>query len=158
MTAPPLQRAPMGPRLRGFWLLGAAVGLAVLAMGAALVRSELQLGHIEAFVALEDRSSTGSRAAEALDSWGRPWLETWLRDRGREPALADKLEACMKDFVYQLDELSVSTNVVRFEPIEEARLAATRCAAQQLGPDDAGLFVEQLQERWGEHLEQWAGD
>lgn len=152
MSADP--RPPMSSRLRGFWLLSAAVGLAVLAAAATLVKAELQLRWLEAFVEQDGASSARARADQALDQWGHAWLDTWLRDRNLAPGAAAGLVPCVQDLLYALDEVSVSVNVVRFEVLQGGRVAAETCAADFMDPEQAQAFARALELRWGTFLEQ----
>lgn len=147
----PSPRKP-GP-LRGFWLLSVAVALASLAVGSTIVRAELQLDRVELWLD-EGLEAPRARADEALASWGEAWLDTWLRRQGQSPDQAEALRSCMKDWIYALDQVSVSANVVRFGAIEQARGAAERCVAEQVEGHHARAFVHQLQRRWASFLEQ----
>jgi len=143
----------MSRRLRGFWLLGGAVGLAVVAMGATLVKAELQLARVEDFLDREQDSTAYARADAALAEWGAPWLDTWLRRRGLPAEASSELRRCMEDYVHVLDDVSLGTNIVRFDSIDGARIAADRCVDERLGPGHGDPFVGELQQRWGVFLE-----
>jgi hypothetical protein len=139
--------------LRGFWLLSAAVGLAAVVLAATIARAGMQIDRIEATIdtAAQTRSA---RVDEALSSWGVAWLDTWLRERELLEADRAALGVCLEVYLRDLDRVSVSGNVVRFGHIEKARKGAVSCVAEVLGPHHAQDFVAQLQQRWGDFLEQ----
>ncbi len=143
----------MTPRLRGFWLLSAAVGVAVLMVGATLARAAFQLGRVETFLERDGASSQSVRADEALAEWGDAWLDTWLRRRGLPADASSGLRICMVDYVYVLDEVSMGANQVRFDQTENGRQVAGSCVSAQLGHGYGDTFVDELQQRWGVFLE-----
>jgi hypothetical protein len=146
-------RRPINRSLRGFWLLCGSVGLAVMVMGATIARAELQLRWVGSRIDAATAEATHPRADEAMDTWVPAWVDTWLREQGQPSRAADALLPCAQGYLEALDEVSVTANVVRFGPIEQARTQATRCAAPALGQQAAPAFVVQLNLRWGAYLE-----
>jgi len=129
------------------------VGLGVVAIGAALAQAELKLDRIDEFVQSDRARTARWRADEAIDGWGAAWVDSWLRAQGLDGGAQPELLVCVERYLYALDEVSVQGNVVRFEPIEDARRGAERCVAAAIGVRQAGPFVKDLQQRWGRYLE-----
>ncbi len=130
------------------------MGLAVVVVGSSLVRADLQLDRVQAFVDDEREQSARARADAALAAWGDAWLDTWLRSRELPTDHSEELRGCVEDYLYLLDRISVSNNEVRFETIERGRNRAEACVGERVGPKHGRAFVPELQRRWSRFLEQ----
>ena len=118
-----------------------------------MARAHGQLGWVEGWVEDGARPRKSARAQRAIDSWLRPWVETFLRERGKDAQAADDLERCAAGFLVAMDRASDTANVVRIEPIEQAARRAVECARSPVGERDAGSFVQALRTRWGDGLQ-----
>ncbi|MFH1468694.1 MAG: gamma-glutamyltransferase, partial [Pseudomonadota bacterium] len=133
---------------RSTWLLLAASALCLAAGGAALLRMEHGLARAEAAAEALAEHDQPARAEQALDAWGRPWLETFLRLRDRPPAEAEALAPCQAALLARLDTLSVGKNQVLHTRIRQAKAEAATCAAPTLGAELSDVFVRELRVRW----------
>lgn len=89
-----------------------------------------------------------ARAEQAMDAWGRPWLETFLRLRDRPPAEAEALAPCQAALLARLDSLSDGKNQVLHTRIRQAQAEAATCAEPTLGAESSTLFARELRVRW----------
>jgi hypothetical protein len=134
--------------IRAFWLLTLSSAAALAVGGAALLRVQGSLAHAAATVDALARRANPARADRALAEWGRPWVETFLREHGGDPALADALDACQAGLLRDLDRTTTERNVVVQAHINQAEGGARACATPALGRDLAGAFVHDLRARW----------
>ena len=144
----PSRKSPTTRSRRDFWLLSLCAALPLALGAAALVRMEAALARAERSVEAVERLDRPVRAELALADWGQPWLETFARTEGLPEGSTARLESCMRALVVRLDQLSLTSNIVQQNRIEEAQFSAFHCASQTLPGDSAQRFVLQIRERW----------
>ncbi len=147
----------MRPALRGFWLTASAVTLALVVVGATLLNAHRQLSWAEAWVEQGSQRHASERAQRAIDGWMRPWVETFLRERGLEATGAEPLSLCASELIVAMDGVSEGANVVRQGSLDRALNRAKDCVGPTLSPPEDQRFVKELRLRWGRWLQDELG-
>jgi len=143
---------------RAFWLLVAASGLALAISGASLLRLQGTLAHAEGVAEALARRAAPGRAERAMAAWGRPWVETFLREHDRHADLAFALTDCQATFLTDIDGITTGQNRVVGSRIAAAEATARACVEPALGADLAARFVRDLHVRWSDWLEELGSD